>query len=117
MMIHARLTKMRKKIAYVFLGIAFLGLTYPLLGIFEGGANETLKTKTDPGYFLNVRCLALTSGAWTMVVSSKPLGSIKKYRRERMAPAYPIASSTKSRLSESREALQDHDKLFLNVIY
>ena len=47
---------MRGKIAYVFPGIAFLGPTYPLLGVFERGAYETLKIKTDPGYFLNFRC-------------------------------------------------------------
>jgi len=35
--------------------IAFLGLTYPLLGISEG-VYETLKTKIDPGYFLKFRC-------------------------------------------------------------
>ena len=36
MKIDARLTKVRAKITYVFLGIAFFGLTYPLLGILEG---------------------------------------------------------------------------------
>ena len=36
MRIHARLMKMREKIAYVFLGIAFLGLTYLLFGNFKG---------------------------------------------------------------------------------
>ena len=58
MKIDAGWMKVRGKIAYVFLGIAFLGLTYPLLGDFEGGRGdyETLKIKTDPGYFLNFRC-------------------------------------------------------------
>ena len=37
MKIDAGWMKVRGKIAYVFLGIAFLGLTYPLLGGFEGG--------------------------------------------------------------------------------
>jgi len=37
MKFNAGLTKVREKITYVFLGIAFLGLTYPLLGISEGG--------------------------------------------------------------------------------
>jgi len=37
MKIDVGLAKVREKITYVFLGIAFLGLTYPLLGIFEGG--------------------------------------------------------------------------------
>jgi len=49
MKINAGLTKVREKITYVFLGIAFLGLTYPLLGISEGA-------KIDPGYFLNFWC-------------------------------------------------------------
>ena len=55
MKINAGLTKVREKITYVFLGIAFLGLTYPLLGISEG-VYETLKTKIDPGYFLKFWC-------------------------------------------------------------
>ena len=61
MKIDAGWTKVRGKIAYVFLRIAFFGLTYPLLGVFEGGGGlRDLKdknpTKTDPGYFLNFRC-------------------------------------------------------------
>ena len=36
MKIDAGLTKVKEKIAYVFLGIAFFGLTYPLWVIFEG---------------------------------------------------------------------------------
>jgi hypothetical protein len=45
-----RIDEGAEKITYVFLGITFLGLTYPHLGISEGG-DETLKKKSTPAIF------------------------------------------------------------------
>src|SRR5437016_865859 len=56
MKVHAGLTKAREKITYVFLGNCHFGPDISTFGNFGGGGSGSLKIKTDPRYFLNLRC-------------------------------------------------------------
>jgi len=50
-----KIDKYRENMGNVFLGIAILGLTYPFLGISEGGGGLwDLKDKNQPQVFLKI---------------------------------------------------------------